>query len=117
MAVCGRGPMRSEAPRGALPSSGSDFDLYSVVLHETGHSLGLEHPDNPDAVMNRNYGGLRAGPDALGGAARRAAELGQRVRPVQRRAAWDRPFARPGASRQPRRGDEPELWRFAGGAR
>ena len=40
---------------------GGDFDLFSVLLHETGHSLGLEHPDNPDAVMNANYGGVRAG--------------------------------------------------------
>ena len=38
-----------------------DFDLYSVLLHETGHSLGLEHPDNTDAVMYQNYGGVRAG--------------------------------------------------------
>ena len=43
---------------------GSEYDLFSVLLHETGHSLGLEHPDNPDAVMNANYGGVRAGLDA-----------------------------------------------------
>ena len=43
---------------------GSDYDLYSVLLHETGHSLGLEHPDNPDAVMFANYNGVRAGLDA-----------------------------------------------------
>ncbi len=43
---------------------GGDFDLYSVLLHETGHSLGLEHLDNPDAVMTENYGGARAGLEA-----------------------------------------------------
>ena len=43
---------------------GSHFDLFSVLLHETGHSLGLEHPDNPDAVMLATYNGVKAGLDA-----------------------------------------------------
>jgi hypothetical protein len=40
---------------------GSSYDVYSVLLHETGHSLGLDHPKNPAVVMAANYGGLRTG--------------------------------------------------------
>ena len=35
--------------------------LYSVVLHETGHSLGLNEAPNPAEVMATDYGGLRTG--------------------------------------------------------
>ena len=35
--------------------SGADVDLYSVVLHETGHALGLGHSDRPGAVMYPYY--------------------------------------------------------------
>src|SRR5271157_2967406 len=38
---------------------GSTYDLYSVVLHETGHSLGLNEAPNPAEVMAIDYGGLR----------------------------------------------------------
>jgi len=40
---------------------GSDYDLYSEMLHETGHSLGLDHPTNPAEVMAPRYQGLRDG--------------------------------------------------------
>ena len=33
----------------------SGTDVYSVVLHETGHALGLGHSDNPSAVMYPYY--------------------------------------------------------------
>ena len=37
------------------------YDLYSVLLHETGHSLGLNHPQNPVEVMYPVYQGIRTG--------------------------------------------------------
>jgi hypothetical protein len=36
-------------------SLGTYVDLYSVVLHETGHALGLGHSDQPGAVMYPYY--------------------------------------------------------------
>ncbi|WP_168221671.1 matrixin family metalloprotease [Aquisphaera giovannonii] len=40
---------------------GSDYDFYSVILHELGHSLGLDHAKNPADVMYANYQGVRTG--------------------------------------------------------
>ncbi len=34
---------------------GADIDVYSVLLHELGHSLGLNHLDQPGNVMNAFY--------------------------------------------------------------
>ncbi len=40
---------------------GRNYDLYSVMLHEIGHSLGLDHVTNTTEVMHPNYQGVRQG--------------------------------------------------------
>jgi hypothetical protein len=40
---------------------GQNYDLFSVMLHETGHSLGLGHAQNPADVMDETYQGVRTG--------------------------------------------------------
>lgn len=39
---------------------GAGIDLFSVVLHEAGHALGLGHTDRPDSVMYPYYRRLSA---------------------------------------------------------
>lgn len=40
---------------------GNNYDLYSVMLHELGHSLGLDHVSIPSEVMFPSYQGIRQG--------------------------------------------------------
>lgn len=48
----------------AMPQTTMRYDLGRVILHEAGHILGLDHPDeayqNVAAIMNSTYGSARA---------------------------------------------------------
>ena len=75
---------------------GSSYDLYSVLLHETGHSLGLNHPTNPVgghvACLRRSSDGLAGGRhcgdsgDLWSANARRLSSSGARCRAWHRRS-------------------------------
>lgn len=40
---------------------GSPYDVYSVMLHEAGHTLGVGNSTNPNAVMYTQFNGTRTG--------------------------------------------------------
>jgi hypothetical protein len=54
-------------------NGGADgYDLFTVLLHEFGHALGLKHDDSAGSVMNETYNGPRTGLSAADVAALQA---------------------------------------------
>lgn len=49
----------SEAWVLGTPENEDQIHLFTVILHESGHALGLDHTDNPDALMWPIYVGPR----------------------------------------------------------
>ncbi len=43
---------------------GKDYDFQTVILHELGHSLGLEHPTDSTSIMYERYQGVRRSLDS-----------------------------------------------------
>ncbi len=41
--------------------SGGNYDVYTVMMHEAGHVLGLDHSADPSSVMYQDYLGPRKG--------------------------------------------------------
>ena len=46
---------------GAHFQVGTAYDLFSVLLHEAGHTFGLDHSDDPSSAMFEDYLGIRVG--------------------------------------------------------
>lgn len=44
---------------GVAWNSGSDIDFGTVIMHELGHSLGLDHPTDAGSIMYETYQGVR----------------------------------------------------------
>lgn len=46
----------------SLSPAPGEFDIETVLLHENGHVLGLDHSTVPEAVMEATYAGVRRAP-------------------------------------------------------
>ncbi len=55
----------SAAPGIPWRIDGTDFDVETVMLHEAGHALGLDHSPYPNSVMFASYQGVRRGLDVI----------------------------------------------------